>query len=215
MHPAAYSAYRTILAVDTTEDRLSAALLAGGRLFLSRGKPGSPHDETMFAAVDRLLGKAGLALEDVSAFAAASGPGRFTGIRIGMAFCAVAAERLKAPAVAVSRLEALAFRAKRAAKTLCAVVPGWRDEKFYQLFKTGGGARPKAGSIKAVGPPVWTTLEGWARARPGIEEAGALVVEACPGAEEVLALAAERLKRGRLPPFEPLYLKPAGYERKR
>ncbi|MBI5209559.1 MAG: tRNA (adenosine(37)-N6)-threonylcarbamoyltransferase complex dimerization subunit type 1 TsaB [Elusimicrobia bacterium] len=193
-----------ILAVDTTEDALSLALLAGERVLSVDRKLGAPHDEALFWAVDRLLGKAGLAIEDLSALAAASGPGRFTGIRIGMTFAAVASERLGIPALAVSRLEALAF--KTPGRLVCAVIPGWKDEKFHQVFERKGRLRPKA-------PPAWTTAEGWVQARASIEATGAAVVEACPGARDILGLAVELLGRAKRPRFEPLYLKLAGYER--
>ena len=176
-------------------------------------KAGRGHDRLLFTAVDRILKKAGLGLEDLSALAAASGPGRFTGIRIGMTFCAVAGSRLKIPVVAINRLEALAFREAAAAreagsKSICAVVPGWKEEKFYQVFSCGQRPRP-------CGPPVWATRDGWALAWHGIKESGSVVVEAVPGASEVLALALDLLSRKRLPAFEPLYLKPAGYELKK
>ncbi|MFA6317094.1 MAG: tRNA (adenosine(37)-N6)-threonylcarbamoyltransferase complex dimerization subunit type 1 TsaB [Elusimicrobiota bacterium] len=205
--------FDAVLAVDTTEDTLSAALLSGGRVLRSSVKAGRGHERLLFTAVDRLLKKAGLKMEDLSALAASSGPGRFTGIRVGMTFCCVAASRLGVRAVAVNRLAALAFGCAAAcreagAKRLAAVIPGWKDEKFYQLFTAGPRPRP-------AGAPVWATAEGWLQALPAIKDSGAFVVEAVPGATEVLALAVELLGRGRLPAFEPLYLKPAGYELKK
>ena len=70
----------------------------------------------------RDLMKAGAEWQDCDAIVVASGPGLFTGIRIGMSFAAVLARRLGIPALAISRFEALA--AKTPGKSVCAVLPG-------------------------------------------------------------------------------------------
>lgn len=180
-----------LLAVDTTAEALGVAVQAGDRIFTFRKKLPKPHDETILGAVDKLLAKAKLELRDVDAIAAASGPGRFTGIRIGMAYAAVAARCVGKPALAVTRFEALAFG--RAEPRLCAVLDGFRGEKYYQLFKRG---RPEAAPV-------------WVRELPHVD---APVVTGDPGPEALLGPAARQLSLKRRPAFQPLYLKPAGYE---
>jgi tRNA threonylcarbamoyladenosine biosynthesis protein TsaB len=176
-----------ILAVDTTGESLSVALQAGRRVYSVHRVFARPHDETLLPAVDRLLRRAKIGLDDLDAVAAASGPGRFTGIRIGMAYAAIAARCAGKPALAVSRFEALAFG--RAEKRFCVVIPGFRGEKYHQVFPGG--------------KPLWSA------ALP----AGLPLVEGDPGAARLLGPAAAWLARKRRPRFEPLYLKPAGYER--
>ncbi len=193
-----------LLAVDTADEVLSLALESAGRVWSVHRKPRGPHDEALLPAVDALLARAGLELGDVGAFAAAAGPGRFTGIRIGMTFCAVAAARLKVPAAAVSRLEALASGTP--GELVCAAIPGRREERTHQLFARGRG-------LKLLGPPAWTAAAEWPAVRRVLEARGASVVEGRPGAAALLAPARVLLARRRLPPFRPLYLKPAGYER--
>ncbi|MEQ1920329.1 MAG: tRNA (adenosine(37)-N6)-threonylcarbamoyltransferase complex dimerization subunit type 1 TsaB [Elusimicrobiota bacterium] len=82
-----------ILAVDATGEVLSVAL---GAHELKRAA--KKHDEALLPLIERLLKKAKLKWSDLDAIAAASGPGRFTGIRIGMSFAAAAASRLTASA---------------------------------------------------------------------------------------------------------------------
>jgi tRNA threonylcarbamoyl adenosine modification protein YeaZ len=189
-----------ILAVDTTGERLSLALRAGAKTFSLHKAFKLPHDETLLPQIDRLLARARLDLKDLDAIAAASGPGRFTGIRVGMAYAAVAAAALKIPALAVSRLEAAAMTAR--GKLVCAVVPGWRDELFYQVYR---GAAP-------AGPAVWADPAVWREARAQLTAKNAVFAELDPTAEQLLAPAARHLSRKRRPRFEPLYLKPASYE---
>jgi len=189
-----------ILAVDTTGEALSLALRAGDKVYRVQRAFKKPHDETLLPNIARLLAKAGLKLKDLDAIAAASGPGRFTGIRIGMSYATVAASALKIPALAVSRLEAAAGRA--GGKLVCAVVPGWREEKFYQVFR---GLRP-------AGPPVWADPKLWQEVRAGLKDTA--VFECDPTAEDLLVPAARYLGLKQRPRFEPLYLKPASYEAK-
>lgn len=200
-----------VLSIDTSGEPLSLALSAGGRVWRVRRAPRRPHDETLVPAVEELLKKAGLGFKDLGAVAAAAGPGRFTGIRIGMSFAAVAGGRLKIPALAISRLEALAWtvpgHAGTRPRSVCALLPGFRDEKFYQLFvvSRAGVPRPKA-------PPAWAAAADWETVRKEIEGGGISVVEGAVGAEELLPAAFAALKLRRLRPFQPLYLKSAKYE---
>ncbi len=193
-----------ILAVDTSADPLSLALGAGERVLRFHRKLRSPHDETLIREVDRLLARAGTRLERLDAVAAACGPGRFTGIRIGMGFAAVAASQLGVPAVAVSHFEAAAFRAR--AQRLAVVVEGLRGEKYYQLFRRRGGFP------KAEGRPVWVRAADW----PGISEtlrAGGWTLEDCAvSAADLLGPARRALSAGAMRRFEPLYIKPANFE---
>lgn len=170
-----------VLAVDTAAEAMSVALKAGDKVYSYHKKLVKPHDETIMGAVSGLFKKAKLSPKDLDAVIAASGPGRFTGIRVGMAYAAVLAGRLGVPALAVSRLEGLAA-GKRGNFT--AVIEGWRGEKFTQDFADG---RP-------VSPPRWVS--------------GCDLAVQEPKAELLLDVVVDAAR-----PFEPLYLKPASYER--
>lgn len=191
-----------LFAIDTTGEVLSLAVRKGDQTFSFARELAAPNDETLLPQARRLLGKAGLAWRDFDAVAVASGPGRFTGIRIGMSFAAVLARRLDIPALAISRFEALA--AKTPGKLVCAVLPGWREEMFYQLFK---GRRPAAA-------PVWATAREWARAKVEMPQRGAVLAEGPVRAVDLLPCAERLMGLARKPRFEPLYLKPASYELK-
>jgi len=196
-----------LLAIDTTGAALSLALQAGERTIIFHKELSLPHDETLLPRTRRLLDRAGLRWGDLDALAAASGPGRFTGIRIGMAFTAVMARRLRVPALAVSRFAALAASAP--GKLVCAVLPGYRDESFYQLYR-----RAPSGEMRPAGGPVWAAAEDWERARREIAARGAVFAESAVRAADLITCAERLLRGNRRTPFEPLYLKPASYERK-
>ena len=80
-----------------------------------------------------LLAKHGLNKADVDAFAAASGPGSFTGLRVGLAVIKALAEILGKPVAAVSRLEALA-RAAEVRGTVLAALDAGRGELYAGLY---------------------------------------------------------------------------------
>lgn len=181
-----------ILAVDTCAEPFSAALLAGGKVHSIHKTFAKPHDEVLLPQIAKLLKKAGLKEADLDGFVAASGPGRFTGIRVGMAYAAVAASVVGKPALSLARFAALAHG--RPEKKLAAVIPGFRGEKYLQLYENG---KPKS-------PPEWLKE---------LPRLAVPVVEGEPTAAQLLAPAEVLLRSGALPKFEPLYLKPAGYER--
>lgn len=218
-----------LLAFDTTGERLSIALLDGGRRRVRTAKASAEQDEQLTKETERLLRSAKLRLADMDAFAAATGPGRFTGIRVGLTFVGVLAKALGKPAVGVSWLEAAAWKAARGNELVVSVVQGWKGELFFQVFRRDG-ERPEplrpprwsqpaglAAAVKAdlggraaslVGPAAPAAAELLGREAPGEEEARRL------DAADLLVAAKARLERGSEDPLEPLYIKPAHYEGK-
>lgn len=188
-----------ILCVDATAGALTVAVGKGVKTFsVTRAGGSRPHDDALWSAVDAALKKAKLTLPELDAVAAASGPGRFTGIRIGLSFAASLGYALKKPALALSRLEAEADRHPGAA--VHAALPGWKGEVYHQRF-----ARAKDGALKPRGRAEWSPPEAWGGRKDLTETVAA----------DLLPAARRALGSGRFPPFEPFYLKPAGYEKPR
>ncbi len=98
-----------ILAVDTTHEFGSLALARGAQLIeeLPLHAPAG-FANVLYQHLAALLRNHGMKVADIDCFAAASGPGSFTGVRIGLACVKGLAEALGKPAVAVSNLQALA-----------------------------------------------------------------------------------------------------------
>lgn len=98
-----------ILAVDTTHEFGSLALARGETLveeMLLHSPEGFGH--VLYGHLARLLARHAVEAGGVDCFAAASGPGSFTGVRVGLACVKGLAEAAGKPAVAVSNLEAMA-----------------------------------------------------------------------------------------------------------
>ncbi|MEO5823903.1 MAG: tRNA (adenosine(37)-N6)-threonylcarbamoyltransferase complex dimerization subunit type 1 TsaB [Vicinamibacteraceae bacterium] len=146
-----------ILALDTTTAVSSVALWRDGLIEERSGDPARSHAERLPGDVAALLSAHGLAPRDVERYAVASGPGSFTGLRIGIATIqglALVGERL---VQAVGTLELLAHDAARAADadagaTIVAWMEAYRSEVFaarYRVVQAAPHVRDGAGGAAA------------------------------------------------------------------
>ncbi|MBV9611257.1 MAG: tRNA (adenosine(37)-N6)-threonylcarbamoyltransferase complex dimerization subunit type 1 TsaB [Acidobacteriaceae bacterium] len=97
-----------VLAVDTTSEFGSLALRSGDETLAEmalHAPEGFAH--LLFPAIEQLLSNTALHLDRIDRFAAASGPGSFTGVRIGLAAIKGLAAPTGKPAIGVSNLRAL------------------------------------------------------------------------------------------------------------
>lgn len=98
-----------ILAIDTTSDLGSIAITDGERVIEeSLLNPGDGFGHVLFGEIEKLLARHNLNLADIEGFASASGPGTFTGVRVGLTAVKGLAEALSRKVVAVSNLKAMA-----------------------------------------------------------------------------------------------------------
>lgn len=99
-----------ILAIDTTSELGSIALTEDERVMeeaLLQSGDGFAH--VLFGEIESLLARHELRLTDLDGFASASGPGTFTGVRVGLTAVKGLAEALSRRVVAVSNLRAMAL----------------------------------------------------------------------------------------------------------
>ncbi|UCF30664.1 MAG: tRNA (adenosine(37)-N6)-threonylcarbamoyltransferase complex dimerization subunit type 1 TsaB [bacterium] len=100
--------------------------------------PGRPHSETLLPAIDGLLRDSGVGRESVQALAIGTGPGMFTGLRVGLATFQGWAYTAGLPIVPVPSLDALAWPyILEGRKTL--VVSDARKGEIYAALYAGLG----------------------------------------------------------------------------
>lgn len=118
----------------------------GGSVWLGRGKldlatsTGDPlvsQSNALLSDINKSLEEAGCSLNDVDVFACASGPGSFTGLRIGIATLKALAATLDRPCVGIPTLQAVAHAAGRSLATV-SLLPAGRGEIFAQMFSVSG-----------------------------------------------------------------------------
>ncbi len=125
-----------ILAVDSSSITGSVALCQGEALVAeSLLNVRSTHSEKLLKQVDLLLGEAGWKLEDLDLLAVVTGPGSFTGLRIGVATIKGLAQVLNKPVVPVSSLQAIAMNLPLSPVPICAFLDARKKEVYSQLFE--------------------------------------------------------------------------------
>jgi len=100
----------TILAIDTTSDLGSIAIVEHERVIeevVLESGDGFAH--VLFGDIENLLARHGLRLNNIDGFASATGPGTFTGVRVGLTAVKGLAEAMARKVVAVSNLKAMAW----------------------------------------------------------------------------------------------------------
>jgi tRNA threonylcarbamoyladenosine biosynthesis protein TsaB len=112
-------------AAASTMEILEVVPLAGGTFSAQL----VPH-------ISALLSKHALSVRDIGAFAAASGPGSFTGLRVGLAAIKALAEVLRKPIAPVSLLEVVA-RSANVRGTVLAALDAGRGEVYVGEYVVG------------------------------------------------------------------------------
>lgn len=135
-----------LLAIDTTEDACSAALLVDGAASARFEVAARRHSELILPMMDELLADAGLRLADLDALAFARGPGAFTGVRIAAAVAQGAALGAGLPVVPVSSLQALAQGAYRAhgVGSALAALDARMGEVYWGVYRVDAGGVMRA-----------------------------------------------------------------------
>ena len=153
-----------ILAFDTATDVATSALVDDGEVIAERRS----RAQTLLEDVDALLRQGGAHPRDLDALAVGTGPGSFTGVRIGLAAARGLALSLDLPGAGVSTLDALATGAPGALPVI--------DARRREVFTVAEGER-------VVLAPGDLTVEqghvcvgsGAVRYRAVLEERGAVV----------------------------------------
>jgi tRNA threonylcarbamoyladenosine biosynthesis protein TsaB len=147
-----------------------------------------------------LLEKHGASKEDLGGIAVASGPGSFTGLRVGLAAVKGVAEILHVPIAAISLLEAVALSAKENGD-LIAVLDAGRGEFYVGGYRVAGGVASLQESEKLLSRDELATLDAAALVTPELavwellSNSKVRVVNR-PGAAAVAEIGARKLRDG-------------------
>jgi tRNA threonylcarbamoyladenosine biosynthesis protein TsaB len=134
------------LAIDTCEPRGSVAIRRNGSLVsICKHEDGSDYSEWLLPSVDRVLAEGATSLDRVNLLAVATGPGSFTGLRVGLTTVKAWAEVYSTPLVGVSRLEAMARSVAAPKGYVAACYDAHRGQLFGGLFRVSLDACERVG----------------------------------------------------------------------
>ncbi len=146
-----------ILAFDTSAAHCAAALLRGDQVLgslcelMDKGQA-----ERLVPMLEGLLADCGVVWGDLSAIAVGTGPGNFTGVRIGVATARGLALGLGVPALGVTRFEALAEGLPR---PVTVMLDARRDEVYVQNFTDTGNTPARVAPADAPGAVMGLTAD--------------------------------------------------------
>ena len=142
-----------LVALDTCDARGSVAVLQDNSVLQEAiHESAEEYSCWLLPAVDGVLKAAGVKLKDVEVYAAASGPGSFTGVRVGLTTVKAWGEAYGRPIAAVSRLEAVAAESAESTPFVAAIVDAHREQVFAALYRKDARGLTRIGEEMAIAP---------------------------------------------------------------
>ncbi len=124
-----------LLAIETSSPRLSLAVgTETGLIKEYQGPLAWRHAESLFEGMEKLLKGVGWPVQSLTGVLVSTGPGSFTGIRIGLAAARALGQSLKVPVVGVASLETLAAGSLKPGQYVCPLIDALRGEVFSALY---------------------------------------------------------------------------------
>jgi tRNA threonylcarbamoyl adenosine modification protein YeaZ len=146
------------LVIDTST-RLSVVGLATGRELLARSERETAHRHgaALLEQIDGALEQANAGQRDISAIGVGTGPGSFTGLRVGMATAKTIAYLLDVPIVGISSAEALARAAGEPSATV--VLPAGAHDAYLSALGDEPVLVPQQGLVERLGDRVVVAVD--------------------------------------------------------
>ena len=124
-----------VLAIDTSSNVATVAVMEDelllGEYILNHKKT---HSQKIMTMIEQILSELELTVRDIDIFAAAIGPGSFTGLRIGVATVKALAHATGKTVVSVGTLEALAYNVPYAEHIIVPIMDARRDNVLRQAI---------------------------------------------------------------------------------
>lgn len=211
-----------ILALETSTETCSVALLAGAGLLLREERAGQRHSERILPMIDEVLYEAGFAPADLDGVAFGAGPGSFTGLRIACGVAQGLGFALDIPLLPVGTLLALAEAC--AAERVVACQDARMGEIYHGAYLRQEGRWCEISAPSLCSPDSAPVLpgEGWTGCGSGFDRYGERLGRRYAGqlagvrpglvpcAREIARLGAQALALGAGVPAEraaPLYVR--------
>ena len=142
-----------ILAIDSSGLVATVALVEDDKLIAEYTiHHKKTHSQTLMPMLNEIKQMTELQLDTIDAIAVASGPGSFTGLRIGAATAKGLAMGLAKPIIEVPTLEGLAYQMYGVSALVCPIMDARRNQVYTGLYRFAESSEP-ADDVNALGGP--------------------------------------------------------------
>lgn len=175
-----------VLGIETSTLQVGCALGGvEGVLGSFSAAHGRRHAETLAPAIEFLCAQTGISLSEVGVVAVDTGPGLFTGLRVGVATAKGIAQALRVPMIGLSSLDLLAFPLRQSNRLIVPAIDARRGEVYTAAYRhvPGGVQRVRepqlmspqdlAGDLLASGDDVLFVGDGTFRYEAELHDVGA------------------------------------------
>jgi tRNA threonylcarbamoyladenosine biosynthesis protein TsaB len=146
-----------VLAIDTAGETGSVALIENEQLLGEYIFSGArTYSEKLLSMIDRLLADHGCPVQNINLVAVSSGPGSFTGLRVGISTAQGIALAEGKNLMAVPTLEVIAYQACGHREQICPMIDVRGQEIYTALFQLEG-----SGELKRITDETVTKTENW------------------------------------------------------
>ena len=140
-----------ILAVDTSGPVAGVAVLRSGEVAYEGAAVNKmTHSVNLMPMIEEALGRAGLDVSEIDLYACVTGPGSFTGVRIGAAAAKGFAWGREIPCYGISTLEAMAHSLGIYQGYICPVMDARRAQVYNALFYVNHGEITRVAPDRAI-----------------------------------------------------------------
>lgn len=140
-----------VLAIDTSSNVASVALMEDntllGEFVLNHKKT---HSQEIMPMIDDVLKRCECEVGDIDLFAAAKGPGSFTGLRIGIATIKGLAHSVSKPVIGIGTLEALAYNLPFCEHMIVPIMDARRNQVYTGAYLWEDGKLREVGEPEAI-----------------------------------------------------------------
>jgi len=151
-----------LLAADTSSPSGSVAVLRGDSVVaLIHTVSDEAYSSRLFRHLDFILRDLSLELKGFDALAVASGPGSFTGLRVGLAAAKAWSEAFSRPVAGISALHAVAAQCRSSSPIVVPVIDARRQQLYYAFYRNTSSGHVLEGDEKVADPQEF--LEGLSR----------------------------------------------------
>lgn len=131
----------TLVAIETSAEQASVALLRDAELLVLTTDGATTHSQSILPMLQRLFNQAQIKLDDCDAIAFGAGPGSFTGVRTACSVAQGLAFGIDAPVLAINTLEAMALACheKTGADAVLALLDARMGEVYWAQYDFSSG----------------------------------------------------------------------------